>query len=137
MSQLGVLPVPGATDNDSMSIRVIVVDDEPAIRLTVGRWLAYQKDFKVVGEAENGKDGVDLARRVKADVIVMDARMPVMTGIEATKQLRKIGVKTPILIFSADDHFERQLRGLSDVRFLTKHGTGPREAIAAIRALAS
>jgi DNA-binding NarL/FixJ family response regulator len=120
-----------------MSIRVIIVDDDPGIRVTLKRWLTLHKDLKVVGEATNGREGVALARSVKADVIVMDVRMPEMTGIEATHELRTTGVETPILIFTAEDSLGDQLDGLRNIRFLAKHGSGPRETIAAIRSLAS
>ncbi|MCA1831603.1 MAG: response regulator transcription factor [Actinomycetota bacterium] len=120
-----------------MSIRVMIVDDDPTVRVTLARFFALHKDLKVVGEATNGRDGVELAQRVKADVIVMDARMPEMNGLEATEQIRSLGINTPVLIFSAEDGVAGKINGLAKVGFLTKHGSGPRETIAAIRELAS
>lgn len=116
-----------------MTIRVLVVDDDPAVRVTVGRALEVRHDIEVVGEAADGREAVALAQSVSADVIVMDHKMPVMTGLEATRRIREAGIDAPVLILSADVTVSTQIAGLDNVRFLSKDRTGPAEMDAAIR----
>lgn len=65
-------------------IRVLVVDDHPIVRSGIASVLASQSDFEIVGEAGNGADAVDAAKRVAPDLVLMDLRMPVQNGVEAT-----------------------------------------------------
>ncbi len=77
----------------------LVVDDNAAIRKMVAR--AFLSDgFKTCGEAENGKEGIELAKRIEPDVITLDLAMPVMNGLAAASELRKIFPKTPIILFT-------------------------------------
>lgn len=117
-------------------IRVLIVDDDPGIRVTLGRWCAYQPDLRVVGEASNGEDAVTVAQEVPADVIVMDVKMPKLSGLQATKRIRRLGINTPVLIFSAEDGASGKLGSLGAVRFLSKAGAGSRETLQAIRSIA-
>jgi len=66
-------------------IRVLVADDQVAVRSGFAALIAAEEEMEVVGEAGNGREAVDLARRVFPRVIVMDIRMPVLDGIEATR----------------------------------------------------
>lgn len=78
---------------------VLVVDDNPAIRKMLAA--AFLSDgFKICGEAENGKKAVELAGQIKPDVITLDVSMPVMNGITAACELRKIFPTTPIILFT-------------------------------------
>jgi CheY-like chemotaxis protein len=78
---------------------VLVVDDNPAIRRLIAT--AFLSDgFKTCAEAENGKEGIEVAKRVKPDVITLDLSMPVMNGLEAAPLLRKLFPKTPIILFT-------------------------------------
>jgi len=78
---------------------VLVVDDNAVIRKIVAT--AFLSDgFKTCAEAENGKEGIEVAKRVKPDVITLDLSMPVMNGLEAAPQLRKLFPKAPIILFS-------------------------------------
>lgn len=119
-----------------MPIRVLICDDEEAMRLTLRRWLSHQKDIEIVGEAGDGKDAVSLAEKVVADVILMDVIMPELDGVEATRKIRRKGIKIPILVFSADQRAADRIQGLSDVQFMSKAEMGPRELTDAIRAAA-
>lgn len=65
-------------------IRVVIADDQPLIRRAVAQLLRGEPDIDVVGEAENGAEARDLAGELRPDVIVMDIRMPVLDGIDAT-----------------------------------------------------
>ncbi|MFC8449302.1 response regulator [Kitasatospora sp. NPDC057223] len=68
-------------------IRVLVCDDQVLIRTGYASIFAAQPDMEVVGEAENGHEAVQAARRLRPDVVVMDIRMPLLDGIQATRQL--------------------------------------------------
>jgi DNA-binding NarL/FixJ family response regulator len=68
-------------------IRVLVVDDQALVRGGFRLILESQPDFEVVGEAENGMQALARARELRPDVVLMDVRMPVMDGLEATRQL--------------------------------------------------
>lgn len=70
-----------------MTIRVVVVDDQLLIRTGVASILGSADDIDVVGEACDGADALELCRMVQPNVVVMDIRMPVMDGVEATQRL--------------------------------------------------
>ncbi|NUK30027.1 response regulator transcription factor [Parageobacillus sp. VR-IP] len=68
-------------------IRVLLADDHEMVRIGVSAFLASQPDMEVVGEADNGKQAIDLALELRPDIILMDLVMPEMDGIEATKHI--------------------------------------------------
>ncbi len=68
-------------------IKVLLVDDHEMVRLGVSAYLSVQEDIEVIAQAENGKIGVEKALELKPDIILMDLVMPVMDGIEATKEI--------------------------------------------------
>ena len=78
---------------------VLVVDDHAAIRKMIVS--AFVSDgFKECGEAEDGKEAIEVAKRIKPDVVTMDLAMPVMNGLAASAALRKIFPKLPIILFT-------------------------------------
>lgn len=70
-----------------MTTRVIIVDDQAMVRAGFAALLAAQSDIDVVGEAPDGAQGVDLSRRTRPDIVLMDVRMPVMDGLDAARLL--------------------------------------------------
>ena len=70
-----------------MTIRVLVVDDQALLRTAFSSLIDAEDDLEVVGEAADGRQAVELAASLAPDVVVMDVRMPVMDGIEATRQI--------------------------------------------------
>ncbi len=76
-------------------IRAVVADDQAVVRGGLRLILEAQEDIEVVGEAEDGAAAVELVRELRPDVVLMDIRMPVMDGIEATRRLATVGRATP------------------------------------------
>jgi DNA-binding NarL/FixJ family response regulator len=123
-----------------VTIRVLLVDDQPLLRMGFGMILNAQPDITVVGEASDGSEAVRAARELEPDVILMDIRMPGVDGVEATGRIVKAAGETgPRVIilttFDLDDYAFAGLRaGASG--FLLKD-VPPEELTAAIRAVAS
>jgi DNA-binding NarL/FixJ family response regulator len=123
-----------------VTIRVLLADDQPLIRAGYRLILDSEPDIEIVGEAVDGQEAVDLARSRRADVVLMDIRMPVVDGIEATRRIAAddnlAGVRILVLTtFENDDNVMLALRaGASG--FLGK-GVGADELINAVRVVAS
>lgn len=118
-------------------IRVLIADDEPMIRAGIRAVLTTAADIEVIGEAENGHQAVELARRHRPAVAVLDIRMPGMNGIEALAELRRTMPDTRVIIlttFGEDDYILRALGG-GAAGFLIKSGE-PEELITGVRAVA-
>lgn len=82
-------------------IKVLLVDDHEMVRLGVTAYLSIQEDIEVIGEAENGKIGVEKALELRPDIILMDLVMPVMDGIEATKEILSKWKEAKIIIVTS------------------------------------
>jgi DNA-binding NarL/FixJ family response regulator len=123
-----------------MTISVAVADDQPLVRGGFGALVAHTGDLELVGEAANGEEAVALAAKERPDVLLMDIRMPVLDGIEATRRITAdpdcAGVRVMILTtFDLDEYVYGALRAgasgflLKDVR--------PEELLDAIRVVAA
>ena len=123
-----------------MSIRVVVVDDQEMVRAGFAALLGAEPDIEVVATAADGAEGVSVVRRLRPEVVLMDVRMPVLDGIEATRRLLGPGEAHPprvvmLTTFDADDYVYESLRaGASG--FLLKDAS-PRELADAVRLVAA
>ncbi|GAA2554934.1 response regulator transcription factor [Winogradskya consettensis] len=123
-----------------MSIRVVLADDQTLIRAGFRLIIDLADGMEVVGEATDGRQAVELARSARADVVLMDIRMPVMDGLEATRVIAAAedlaGVRVVVLTtFEADDNVLAALRAGAG-GFLSKD-VEPEELIRAIRVVAA
>jgi pilus assembly protein CpaE len=107
---------------DVEKIRVLIVDDIAETRENIRKLLQFETDFEVVGAARNGREGIDLAKETKPDVVLMDINMPDIDGITATESIRQNLPFTQIIILTVqgDPNYMRRamLAGARD--FLTK-----------------
>ena len=120
-----------------MTIRVLLADDQQLVRTGFRMILADEEGIEVVGEAVNGQDAVDASERLAPDVVVMDIRMPVMDGVEATRRLAVEGGPSILVLttFDADEHAVEAIRaGASG--FLLKD-VPPDDFVRAIRIVAA
>ena len=84
-----------------MAHTILIADDNLFIRDALCKFFE-QDDFSVCGEAENGKEAVDKAQELHPDLILLDLSMPVMNGLEATRILKRMMPKVPVIMYSAD-----------------------------------
>ena len=90
-----------------METRILIVDDSPLVRDRLRAMLQQHAGWKVCGEAANGRDALDKAKRCAPDLIVLDFLMPGMDGLQAARELGKLLPEVPILMFTM--HLSRQL----------------------------
>jgi DNA-binding NarL/FixJ family response regulator len=120
-----------------VSIRVLLCDDQALVRSGFRMILETREDIEIVGEAEDGAQALELAQRRQPDVVLMDVRMPVLDGVEATRRLVESGSESRVLIlttFDLDEYVYEALRaGASG--FLIKD-VQPAQLVDAIRVVA-
>jgi DNA-binding NarL/FixJ family response regulator len=90
-------PVPARAD---ASKRILIVDDLPQMRKLMRAYLEEETDTSICGEAIDGIDAIEKAQNLKPDLIILDASMPRMNGIEAAPKLKKLLPETPIILFT-------------------------------------
>jgi DNA-binding NarL/FixJ family response regulator len=115
-------------------ISVLLADDHMIVRQGLRSLLALEADIEVLGEAENGRQAVQLVARLKPDVVVMDIAMPQLNGLEATRQIIKEKISTKVIILSSysDDELIQQLTEAGITGYLIKQ-TAANDLINAIR----
>ncbi|MNP10945.1 Transcriptional regulatory protein DegU [compost metagenome] len=92
---------------------IMIVDDHYVVREGLKLILETGEQFTIAGEAENGREALDLADAVKPDVILMDLNMPVMTGLEAMEELKRRNNPTPVIILTTYNEDELMIQGLA------------------------
>jgi DNA-binding NarL/FixJ family response regulator len=99
-------------------VRILIVDDHEAVRKGVCAILSSRLDIEVCGEAVNGKEAIAKAKELQPDLIILDISMPVLSGFDAARQIRKIVPEARILMFSM--HESKQF--LEEAKKLGVHG---------------
>ncbi|PYK65367.1 MAG: DNA-binding response regulator, partial [Verrucomicrobia bacterium] len=115
-------------------ITVILADDHTVVRQGLRALLDAEEDMQVVGEADNGRQAVQIAQRLRADVVVMDIGMPSLNGLEATRQITKESPGSKVLILSSysDEEYVQQLTEAGATGYLIKQ-TASQDLVMAIR----
>jgi CheY-like chemotaxis protein len=90
--------------------RILIVDDSPAIRKMLRETLGCEAGWEICGEAGNGREGIERARDLKPDLIVLDLAMPVMNGLEAARELTRLLPAVPLIMFTSYEttHLKRE-----------------------------
>lgn len=119
-------------------IRVLLVDDQPLLRMGFRLILEGEEDLEIVGEASTGAEAVQSTESALPDVVLMDIRMPLMDGIEATRRIIESGSTARIIILTTFDLDEYAFSGLQAgaSAFLLKD-VAPQELVTAVRLVAS
>src|SRR5260221_62730 len=115
-------------------IRVLLADDHTVVRQGLRALLAAEEDIEIVGEAENGRQAIQLVKKLLPDVAVIDIAMPGLNGLEATRQITRSVPTTKVLILSSysDDEYVQQLTEAGAAGYLVKQ-TAANELLKAIR----
>lgn len=124
--------------DETAPIRILLVDDQPLLRMGFRLILEGEGDLCIVGEASDGAEAVRRVRELAPDVVLMDVRMPVLDGIEATRAVTASGALAKIIILTTFDLDEYAFSGLQAgaSAFLLKD-VAPAELISAVRVVAS
>ena len=122
-----------------MTIRVLVADDHDLVRVGLSMILDAQPDIEVVGQVADGRDAVELARRIRPDVCLFDVRMPELDGIEATRALAGPAVDDPLAVvvittFDLDEYVHDALK--AGARGFLLKDAGPELLVQAVHAAA-
>ena len=121
-----------------MPVSVLIADDQALVRAGFRMILDAEADIVVVGEAQNGDEAVGQVRRTRPDVVLMDIRMPVMDGIEATRRVLEDAAATRVLVLTTfdEDDYIRDALAAGASGFLLKD-TPPEQLVEAIRVIAA
>jgi len=119
-------------------IRILIAEDHLMVRAGIRALLEKAGDIKIVGEASNGQEAVDLTRELKPDILIMDIMMPRMNGIQAAQNIRDLKLPTFILLLSmyADAGFVQQALQYGVKGYVLKSSVSD-ELLWAVRAIAS
>ncbi|MCB5283011.1 MULTISPECIES: response regulator transcription factor [unclassified Arthrobacter] len=123
---------------ETAPIRILLVDDQPLLRMGFRLILEGEADLGIAGEASDGAEAIRQVRDLQPDVVLMDVRMPVLDGIEATRAITASGIHSKIIILTTFDLDEYAFAGLQAgaSAFLLKD-VAPAELISAVRVVAS
>ena len=92
---------------------ILIVDDSPLIRKTLRETLERHEGWQVCGQAANGREGIERAQQLKPDLVVLDLSMPVMNGVEAARELKRLLPSAPLLMFTSFETARLKTEALS------------------------
>lgn len=118
-------------------IKVLLAEDHTIVRKGIRSLLDAERDIDVVGEAENGREAVEIAEMIHPDIVVMDHSMPVLNGLDAMRQIRQRDerIKVLILTMHTNEEYVFQFLRAGAAGYVVKQ-SAPNELVAAIRAVA-
>jgi len=119
-------------------IRVLVADDQAVVRGGLRMILEAQADLEVVGEAADGSEAITMVASLQPDVVLMDIRMPVLDGIEATRRLAETGIRTRVLVlttYALDEYVYESLKAGAAGFFVKTES--PERLVQAVRLIAA
>jgi two-component system, NarL family, nitrate/nitrite response regulator NarL len=127
----GVKPMGGSS---MKRIRVLLAEDHAVVRQGLRALLSLEKDMEVVGEVQDGREAVGTVKKLLPDVVIMDIAMPLLNGVEATRQIVRLVPDTRVLILSAhsEDEYVAQVVEAGAAGYLHKQ-TGAKSVVMAIR----
>ena len=119
-----------------MPFRILVADDHEVVRRGLCALLQAQPDWEICGEANDGREALDKAQKLKPDAVILDIGMPSLNGLEATRQILKLNPQTKVLILTLHDSDQvvREVLNAGARGFLLKSDAA-RELVAAVEAL--
>lgn len=102
------------------NIRIIIVDDSDDVRQALKSFLSLIRDIDVIGEATDGKEGLKKAAELKPDIIIMDERMPVLNGLEASRLISESALSSKIIMLTNYEDFESEAYKCGVTAYLIK-----------------
>jgi two-component system response regulator NreC len=107
-------------------VRILIADDHPIIRRVVRSTLQQHPHFEICGEAVDGAEAIEEAKKLKPDVVVLNVSMPVMNGFEAAREIKMILPESAIVILSqnADQHFIAEAKKVGVQAYVSKSKAG-------------
>lgn len=117
------------------TINIFLADDHTIVRQGLAKLIEAESNFKIIGEAQDGRQAVRKVERLNPDIVIMDIAMPLLNGIEATRQIKKLSPQTKVIILSMHSHdrYISELISLGASGYLLKDSTGA-EIVKAISA---
>lgn len=103
-------------------MHILIVDDQPYIRITTKMLLKHLPHIKQISEAGNGCEAIQFLEKNQPDLILMDVRMPILDGIEATREIKRKQPQTPIIALSYTNHYETEAIEAGADKFVLKRG---------------
>ena len=97
----GIGQQPAKGRRDCLAYSILIVDDSAVIRRTLRSCFEQNIAWKVCGEAANGREAIEKAQQLRPDLIVLDLSMPILNGLEAAHELRRISPSVPLLLFTS------------------------------------
>jgi CheY-like chemotaxis protein len=94
-----------------MAKTILVADDSPMIRTMLCRMFEAEDDYDICAEATNGQEAIDLALKHRPDLIILDISMPVLNGLAAARELKKLMPDVPIILFTQYAHLGQEAFG--------------------------
>jgi DNA-binding NarL/FixJ family response regulator len=119
-----------------MSIDVVLADDHAIVRQGLSAVISQEQDIKIIAEASNGKEVVDIAKKHSADIFIIDITMPILNGLEASSQIMQINSRNKIIVLSMHDNRAFIERALSlGIKGYVLKDSAADEILQAIRAV--